>query len=401
QQSLINDALVAVRSGECRVAMVIGGEAKKSALGAERSGTTPFETDQGSCEPDILIKPQFPIVSPMEISAGIWHPVQQYAMIENSLRHHEAVDADGLDSSLDDIASLWERFNRVARTDPLAAFSAPMTAVEIASPSKANRPLAWPYNKWHSTQWAVNQAVCLIFTTLGTARQLGVAPERIIFPVACLVSSYGVPLVRRRDPWRWPAIQVLGNQASLSAGIELSEIPIVEIYSCFPAAVRVQQRELGLDLNGTPTFLGGMAFAGGPFNNFALQATARIAKRLRESPGIHGMVTTVSGMLTKAGLAIWKAGTGGDPPLVCDMAQECDQATEVCEEANDYSGTGKVVTFTTTYDGSDPTKVIVIAETPDGSRCVAISDDHSLACDSLNGGLVGETVSVQAGKFFV
>lgn len=61
-----------------------------------------------------------------------------------------------------------------------------------------------------------------------------------------------------------------------------------EFYSCFPAAVRVQQRELGLPLDGTPSVMGAMPFAGGPFNNFTYQATAAIVRRVRERPGSAG-----------------------------------------------------------------------------------------------------------------
>ncbi len=56
---------------------------------------------------------------------------------------------------------------------------------------------------------------------------------------------------------------------------------MIEVYSCFPSAVRVQQRALGLDPARVPTVTGGMAFAGGPFNNFVLQATVAVAERLR------------------------------------------------------------------------------------------------------------------------
>ena len=65
---------------------------------------------------------------------------------------------------------------------------------------------------------------------------------------------------------------VLGRAAARHIGRPLHEVPLAEVYSCFPAAVRVQQRELGLDPAGTPTLTGGMAFAGGPFNHYVLQS---------------------------------------------------------------------------------------------------------------------------------
>ena len=82
--------------------------------------------------------------------------------------------------------------------------------------------------------------------------------------------------------------------------------------------MRVQQRELGLPLDGTPTVMGGMAFAGGPFNNFSYQSTAAIVGRLRDAPGTTGLVTTVSGLLTKPGLAVWST-EPGQGALLADL----------------------------------------------------------------------------------
>ena len=50
---------------------------------------------------------------------------------------------------------------------------------------------------------------------------------------------------------------------------------------------------------------GGMAFAGGPFNNYVLQATCRMAELLREGQGQNGLVSSVSGILTKQGFGTW------------------------------------------------------------------------------------------------
>jgi hypothetical protein len=60
---------------------------------------------------------------------------------------------------------------------------------------------------------------------------------------------------------------------------------------CFPSAVRVQVRELGIDLRRPPTLTGGMAFAGGPLNNFVFQALVTMARVLRADPGSVGLPT--------------------------------------------------------------------------------------------------------------
>ena len=80
-----------------------------------------------------------------------------------------------------------------------------------------------------------------------------------------------------------------------------------ELYSCFPIAVRVQARELGVAPGRRLTVSGGMAFAGGPLNNFVFQSLVRMVEALRRDRRGAGMVTAVSGMLTKQGVSLWSA----------------------------------------------------------------------------------------------
>jgi acetyl-CoA C-acetyltransferase len=174
----------------------------------------------------------------------------------------------------------------------------------------------------------------------------------------------------------------------------------IEVYSCFPAAVQVQQRELGLPLDGTPTVTGGMAFAGGPFNNYVYQATAAVVGRLREHPGDLGLVTTVSGLLTKPGLAVWSA-QPGEPPLVADLAEAAAQETATVDIAAEYDGPATATPYTvasyTVVSAFDaPDRLVVVADTPAG-RTVATTLESSLVTEATARELIGTSVSVKAG----
>jgi acetyl-CoA C-acetyltransferase len=182
----------------------------------------------------------------------------------------------------------------------------------------------------------------------------------------------------------------------------LDEVEVVELYSCFPSAVRVQQRMLGLPLGGTPTVTGGMAFAGGPFNNAVLQSVAAVVPRLRGEPGALGAVTTVSGLLTKPGLGVWSARPDGRPPLLSDLAYEVASATEVVEAVetlDGYDGPATVATYTVTYDGMDPVRIVAVCDTDDGRRCVALGEDPELAASACAEELVGSRVLIRSGAF--
>jgi acetyl-CoA C-acetyltransferase len=180
---------------------------------------------------------------------------------------------------------------------------------------------------------------------------------------------------------------------------------MVETYSCFPAAVRVQQRALGLGLDSTPTVTGGMAFAGGPFNNFVFQVTAAVGRALREGTGSIGVVTTVSGLLTKPGIGVWSARPDGQPPLIADLAGPAEARTAVVdpgavvETLDGFRGDATVVTYTVTYEALDPVRSVVLCDTADGRRCVAISEDPELAGQAVTNELIGARVHIDRGSF--
>ncbi len=302
QQRLVSNAILAVETGAADAVLVIGGEAKASALAARRQGVDSPAVSQGPGA-DVLLEPAGEFMAEVEVAAMLWDPVTQYTLIDSALARVENRSPTEL---RDDVSQLWARFDAVASDNPHACFAGPPhTAASLARTTDENRLLAFPYNKWHSTQWALDHSAAMLICAEEVAISHGVGPDHMLHPLAALDSSWGLTLSRRGEPHRWPAMSVLGDVAGEHLGAPMSAMSLAEIYSCFPAAVRVQQRELDLDLEGTPTVLGGMAFAGGPFNHFTYMATAELARRLRAGEGDQALVTTVSGLLTKGGLMVW------------------------------------------------------------------------------------------------
>lgn len=397
QQSLVNDALRSIIAGDLDVAVVVGGEAKGYEARARRAGALPVITDQSAVEPDEWRRPvQGELVAPAEIDARLVVPVEQYALMEQALRR---ALGRSIDEHRDEVGRLWASFNEVAQRNPLAAFPAPRTAAFLREPAPDNRPLAFPYNKWHATQWTVDQAAALVLCSAEAARAHGIDTERWVFPVVGLESSAAVSVSSRRDLHRWPAMEVLGRAAAARVGRPLREIEHAELYSCFPVAVEVQQRELELRPDRVPTVTGGMAFAGGPLNNFVLQATVAMVERVRRDCGSLGLVTTVSGLLTKPGLAVWSTAAPDGEPFVADLAADAVAATSTVESVPGYRGSAAIATYTVTYDDGEPARVIAIGDTPDGRRCVAVADDPDLATRGTHEDLIGTGMTVDGPSF--
>jgi acetyl-CoA C-acetyltransferase len=119
-----------------------------------------------------------------------------------------------------------------------------------------------------------------------------------------------------------------------------------------------------------------------------------MARRLREQPGL-GLVTTVSGMLTKPGLAVWSSEPDGRSPLIDDLAAAATAATETIEVASGHDGPATVAACTVTYDGMHPKELVAILDTNAGNRVIAKSSDETLMARAISEELVGSTFTVR------
>jgi acetyl-CoA C-acetyltransferase len=396
QQTLFDVAYRAIRTGALDVALVVGGEAARRATVARRAGVELTEIDQGDVVPDELQLPKTEIITRVEIEGGIASAMAPFALIDSALRFSEGAT---IDHQRDEIARLYAGFSEVAATFPHAAFPEPRSEAFLREPSAENRPFAFPYNKWHCAQMNVDQAAAILICSADAARRLGVDPARVVYPVVALESSLFVPVSRRRELHRWPAMEVLGAAAEAHLGFPLAEIESVEIYSCFPAAIRVQQRALGLPVDGIPTITGGEAFAGGPWNNFVLQTTAAMVDRIRDRGEPYGLVTALSGLMNKPGLAVYATAPPEPPALVADLADDATRATETLEVVTGYEGPAVIAACTAAYEGLEPVRCTVIADTVDGDRCVATAHDPDIARACTPDELIGRPISVDHHQF--
>ena len=81
----------------------------------------------------------------------------------------------------------------------------------------------------------------------------------------------------RQDFHSSPAMRLTGQQALEMAGDRARPtIDFIDLYSCFPVAVEIGAEELGLSLDDPRglTVTGGLPYAGGPGNNYAMHSIA-------------------------------------------------------------------------------------------------------------------------------
>ena len=292
--------------------------------------------------PDSVLRPHAPILSAREIRAGLALPVVQFALIENALRAAEGLS---LEAHRREIAALWAALSEVAAGNPDAWSREPVSADAIGDPAR-NPMLAFPYGKLHCSHWNVDQAAGLALCSVATARALGIARDRWIFPLAVADANHMVPYTERRSLHRCAGFARAAERALSRAGRDLASVTHRELYSCFPAAVRVQLRELGIAGDRPPSVTGGMTFAGGPLNHFVLQSLVRMAQLLREAPGSTGLVTAVSGVLTKQGVSLWSSEPGAAPFAHDDVSEATARETGAVEIVDAVEGPATIATYT-------------------------------------------------------
>jgi acetyl-CoA C-acetyltransferase len=189
--------------------------------------------------------------------------------------------------------------------------------------------------------------------------------------------------------------------AALDAtGISADELDLVDLYSCYPAAVRAHAEAIGLR-DGLPlTITGGMRFAGGPFNNYVLHATGQLALRLRAGAGRYGAVSSVSGMLTKHAIGLWGTDPNPDGYQVRDVTDRVARQATPRPVRPDLAGTTTVAGYTVLYDHNVPTAAIAVLEAEDGARVIARSVDPAMVADmSSLAEQRGRRVTVAGGSF--
>lgn len=380
QQAMFSKICQEISQGELGLALIVSGEAgwraQQYKIAGQKAPNTQDRTKANT--PHEEISPDF-IIHQDEITAGLTSAVSHYSLLENAYRHHHRQTKS---QNSDETAALWERFSQIAQTNPQAWNRAGLRAADIATVSASNRMMAFPYAKRHCSQMNVDQSAALIFASVGRARELGVPQDRWIFPLGAAVSNHSVAVMQRSQPYFSHGFKVAGETVAQLCGHSPREADFLDLYSCFPVAVKLQADALGLSLNHQLTQTGGMPFAGGPFNSYVLHSLCEVVGKLREAPNAVGCVTSISGMVTKQGIGMFSTKPPPSPAQFVDVSDQVSQLDQPVPVDSQASGKAKVISFTvlhgatqkrdtreqdgnqtsTPAKGTTPTKGIAIAE---------------------------------------
>ena len=390
QTTLVREAVAGVVDGRWRCAIVVGCEVRDRQRARRQAGLDDPPDPEGST-PDVVIAPEAIPISRREIDLRLVEAVQHYAMIEVAMGAADGLDIEAQVARID---AEWRAMADIAEANDHAWTRDGPAQLDADG---WGRPLAWPYRSRHVTQWNVNQAAAVIISRPDVATACGSRPSRWLGIEAIIESDDIVPLTERADVAGCVGFDVIADELRSLTGTASRQW--VELYSCFPVAVRAQVRSLGLDV--APSITGGMTFGGGPYNNFVLQSFAAVAERVRETQR-GGLVTAVSGMLTKQG-AITLVPAAVAPALV-DVTERVAERNLRRPDRDPVTGSATVVSATvaTARDGSE--RAVLILDQGDARTLVAVVDPHvfeRIRAGTIIGAEVDVSVSPDAGEIDV
>jgi acetyl-CoA C-acetyltransferase len=140
-----------------------------------------------------------------------------------------------------------------------------------------------------------------------------------------------------------------------------------------------------------------MTFAGGPLNNFVLQALVRMARVLRADPGSTGLLTAVSGVLTKQGVSLWSSEPG--PGFRAeDASAETARELEAVPVVAAGDGPGRVAAYSVLCEPGGARRTVLLCDLEDGTRALVASSDTALAERALREELCGRALRLAAGE---
>ncbi|MGK2937298.1 MAG: acetyl-CoA acetyltransferase [Solirubrobacteraceae bacterium] len=389
-----------IQAGELDAALLCGAEALKTLSDAMKRGEQPgWPTADPSRTADEVLEPDRPPNTDAETAVGLFAPIMAYPLLEQAIR----VDAGRTpDEQLALIARMWSRFSDVAATNPYAWSHTTYTPEEIRTPSPANRQITLPYTKLLNSNLQVDQSAALLVCSAGTAQELGIPRDRWVFVHAAAHATDEWFLSERRELHRSPAIRACGEAALGHAGITAADLGPVDLYSCFPSAVELAARELGLPVDdpGRPlTCTGGLTFFGGPGNNYATHGIAAVARRLREAPaGTTGLSTALGWYATKHAVGVY----GNEPPARGFAAFAAEpEHPESREVAAPGDVLGIAESCTLIYDREgDPSYGILFALLDDGRRALGHTNDPEVMAAMASDDILGEPVDLRADRSF-
>jgi acetyl-CoA C-acetyltransferase len=231
------------------------------------------------------------------------------------------------------------------------------------------------------------------------ADRLGIPAERRVHPWSAAACHEPYPLSERPHPDRPVAGAAAAERALALADLSPGQLDLVDLYSCFPAAVQFGASALGLPLDGSRALsvTGGLPYFGGPGASYTAHAIVTMVEECRAQPGAMGAVLGLGGMISNFAVGTYSTGPPTRPWSFDDGAAVAAQL-RTQRVPIDLAATGvAVVEAQTVVHRRDegPTNAPVFVRFADGRRSAARPADPALPAALVDRNLVGAEVRLE------
>ena len=183
-------------------------------------------------------------------------------------------------------------------------------------------------------------------------------------------------------------MKIACNEALKMANCAINDIDFLDIYSCFPSAIKIACDEMNIDINTNKdlTVTGGLPYFGGPGNNYVTHSISEIMHKVRNNIGAKGLVTANGNYITKQSVGIYSSEQPSKMfaptnPSLYQAKINKDKGPSFIEEAN---GNAYIETYTVINDREGPSFSILFGRLNDGSRFIANTpNDKDLLLDMM------------------
>ena len=393
QQNLINEACQKIETGEINASIILGGEARFKQLRAVIEKKEYFETKLDE-NPDFYIKAKEDLYGDEELAELGAMAVGYYATMETAIRKN---DGEGIEEHQNNIALMYEEFSKIASENKDGWLNHPYAKEDILETSKKNKMLAYPYNKLHCTSWNVNQSAAIIICSEELANELEIDNKKRVYPISSSENNHMIAIQQR--PKLYESLGMTYAANSINKMIERLDIKLdaYDLYSCFPAAIKMFTKSIGLDSEIPKTVTGSMPYAGGPLNSFVIHSTVKMIQKIRALEARHGLVTGVSGMMTKQSFCIW--GKEYQEQFIFDDVTERAKLDEKPVELSDIAeGEGEIIGYTIIEGSEHASKAVLYLDDEKKHRKVVSSLDKNFINLLMEEEWVGKKVKFKDGQ---
>jgi acetyl-CoA C-acetyltransferase len=372
---LLNEVATRIVEGDVRIALLCGADAMYSRRRARKEGV---ELEARGWPPSAkrdLLGGQRALTNGLEARHGLVAPIQCYPLYENALR---AEAGQGIDEHRRLLGELMATHAAVAKDNPYAWFQDGWSAEEITTVTTDNRWICFPYPKRMNAMMEVDQAAAVIIMSSDEADRRHIPSERRVTFLGGGSAHDGWTPTERASLSASPAYRSASSTAFEHAGLYPTEVDFFDLYSCFPCAVELAMKVLSLTIDDPRprTVTGGLAYAGGPGNNYSTHALAAAVDRLRSTSAKVGYVSALGMTATKHAVSILST----DPARILAASGQATSMVPVADKVNfgpalvdePAAGSATVESYTVEFDRSgQPSRSMFVLRLGDGRRSVA------------------------------